>query len=138
MNAKKVVNFLVLRPAFTSRNLTSIGLVVLFFLIYVLSGGKVTWAPNMKSARDAGFGGVTDPGAATPLRQNELPVRANVAGSERITGDIAEPSEVVGRGEVKTEPDLGAPINSALEPIDGAPHDSGLANIRERLKNIGK
>lgn len=49
MNGKKVLGFLLCRSAFTQRNLTSIGLVVIFFVVYVLAGGKITTdVPTMK------------------------------------------------------------------------------------------
>jgi hypothetical protein len=49
MNGKKVLGFLLCRSAFTQRNLTSIGLVVIFFVVYVLAGGKITTGvPSMK------------------------------------------------------------------------------------------
>ena len=42
MRGKQVVDFLVLRSAFTRRNFTSLFLVGVFFAVYILSGGKVT------------------------------------------------------------------------------------------------
>ena len=88
----------------------------------------------MKAARDAGFGGVTDPVAGSPLRQNELSAPA----PERITGDIAAPVNAGAQGNLHTEQDLSQPSEAATDPMEEAPHDSGLASIRERLKNIGK
>lgn len=54
---KQVVGFLLLKGAFTSRNITSIGLVLLFFGIYVASGGKLASLPNVSSTNQ--FGGVS-------------------------------------------------------------------------------
>jgi hypothetical protein len=45
MNKKKIAEFLLLKPAFSTRNLTSILLVALFFGVYVASGGKVKSFP---------------------------------------------------------------------------------------------
>ena len=59
MKAKKVVEFLILKPAFTSRNLSSLGLVAIFFLVYWLAGGKVD-IPNVKQGSN--FGSVTSSG----------------------------------------------------------------------------
>ncbi len=62
MNAKKVVGFLLCRSAFTQRNATSILLVLLFFAVYVMAGGKVTTQlPRMPDGSGA-FGGI--PGAS--------------------------------------------------------------------------
>ena len=53
---KRIVKFLVCAPAFSQRNITSIGLVVVFFLVYVMAGGKVTTSlPKMPSSK-APFG----------------------------------------------------------------------------------
>ncbi len=57
MNAKKVIGFLLMRPALTQRNVTSILLVAVFFGVYVLMGGKVTTdLPKMQ--KNGGFGGL--------------------------------------------------------------------------------
>jgi hypothetical protein len=59
MNAKKVVGFLFMAPAFTQRNLTSVGLVVLFFVVYVLMGGKITTQlPQVSKEGVFGSGGI--------------------------------------------------------------------------------
>lgn len=59
MNAKRIVGFLLMRPAFTQRNLTSIGLVAVFFFVYVLMGGKVTTElPKAPKEGVFGSGGV--------------------------------------------------------------------------------
>ena len=39
---KGILKFAVCAPAFSQRNVTSIGLVVLFVLVYILAGGKIT------------------------------------------------------------------------------------------------
>jgi hypothetical protein len=58
MNAKKLVGFLLLRPAFTQRNFTSIFLVCVFAAVYIMMGGKVTTGPASVKNLD-GFGGVS-------------------------------------------------------------------------------
>ncbi len=51
---KEIAKFLVCAPAFSQRNITSIGLVVIFFLVYVMAGGKVTTSlPKMPSSKSA-------------------------------------------------------------------------------------
>lgn len=59
MNAKKIAGFLMMRPAFTQRNLTSVGLVALFFFAYILMGGKITTdLPEVSKDGAFGSGGV--------------------------------------------------------------------------------
>ncbi len=53
---KSIAKFLVCAPAFSQRNITSIGLVVVFLLVYVMAGGKVTTSlPRLPSSK-APFG----------------------------------------------------------------------------------
>jgi len=53
---KSIAKFLVCAPAFSQRNMTSIGLVVMFLLVYVMAGGKITTSlPKMPSSK-APFG----------------------------------------------------------------------------------
>ena len=47
MNVKKTIQFLFLKPAFTSRNVTSILLVGVFFGVYIVSGGSVRSIPKV-------------------------------------------------------------------------------------------
>lgn len=56
---KKVLGFLFLKGAMTSRNLTSLGLVALFFGVYVASGGKIAALPNLEASGN--FGGIKNP-----------------------------------------------------------------------------
>lgn len=59
MNAKKIAGFFLMKPAFTQRNITSIGLVGLFFVVYILMGGKVTTElPKMNKGGAFGSGAV--------------------------------------------------------------------------------
>ena len=59
MNAKKVAGFFLMKPAFTQRNITSVGLVALFFVVYILMGGKVTTElPKVNKSGAFGSGGV--------------------------------------------------------------------------------
>jgi len=57
MPARKVLHFLTLRPAFSTRNLTSLLLVGVFFGVYYLAGGRVTSVPRVESG--ATFGSVS-------------------------------------------------------------------------------
>lgn len=56
MNGKRVLNFLLLRPAMTTRNLTSLGLVAFFFAVFYLSGGRIAAVPRITPG--ATFGGI--------------------------------------------------------------------------------
>ena len=58
MNAKKVLSFLVCSSAFTKHNIASVGLVLIFFFVYILAGGKIE--SKLPTAKQAGaFGGVS-------------------------------------------------------------------------------
>ena len=60
MGSNRLLSFLLMRPAFSSRNLTSLALVAFFIGVYVAAGGKVTTIPpDMKPG--AGFGSVVQP-----------------------------------------------------------------------------
>jgi hypothetical protein len=67
MKGKKILEFVLLKPAFSSRNLTSLLLVAIFFAVYVLAGGKVE-IPDVRQGSN--FGGVsqTRPVRAEPAR----------------------------------------------------------------------
>ena len=65
MNAKRIMNFLILRPAITTRNLTSLALVGLFFLIYLASGGTISTLPNVSTGE--GFGSINTYEDSSPL-----------------------------------------------------------------------
>lgn len=54
MSAKRVFGFLLMRPAWSSRNLTSLALVALFFGVYVAAGGKVSSVPKVKQGSSFG------------------------------------------------------------------------------------
>lgn len=50
MNAKNVAGFLLCKPAFSKRNMTSLALVGIFMATYILAGGKIsTTLPQMKN-----------------------------------------------------------------------------------------
>lgn len=99
MSARKVVDFLILRSAFTQRNVTSILLVGLFFGVFILAGGKITTVPPKSLKSGNTFGGV-----ATRDGENESaeqqPPQMDGAGMEK-----AKPEEILGIDE---NPDLAA------------------------------
>ena len=84
MNAKKVIGFLLMRPAFTQRNVTSIVLVAVFFGVYAMMGGKVT-TELPKVNKNGSFG------SAQPAKK--LPLPGSNAGSQPSGGADAEPAD---------------------------------------------
>ena len=63
LTTKKVLGVFVPLKAISSRNLTSMGLVLFFFFVYWASGGKVTAVPKID--RGSGFGSAN---ASAPIR----------------------------------------------------------------------
>ena len=59
--AKKVVGFLFFARAFNQRNLTSLGLVIFFFVLCWISGMRIDAVPKLSPDR-ASFGGVSGVG----------------------------------------------------------------------------
>lgn len=153
MNAKRVVNFLILRSAFTQRNMTSLLLVGIFFAVYVLSGGKVTVTklPNIKAGES--FGSVTasdeaaDPRAAigAPRDAASQPAAADegeemtpersqaVLGIKPTEDQEARQAQILKRGRLlDSEPGLEAETDIADESklVGGA----DFTNYREEFK----
>ena len=118
MNTKKVLSFLLLKPAFTSRNLTSIALVALFFGVYVAAGGKVSALPKVKQG--VGFG------AASVERAQEP-----VAVQRRAPAPTQDPTL---RGRLFDDSD--GPESPILDDvIDSAPdEEDDLSSIEQRLR----
>ena len=55
--AKKSFKFLFCTSALTQRNLTSVGLVIIFFFVYVLAGGKIsTDLPSLREVKNSNMG----------------------------------------------------------------------------------
>lgn len=75
---KKVLQFVVCAPAFSQRNMTSIGLVILFVLVYILAGGKVT--TSLPSMSKSGAFGIPEEAKPKDLTKKE---------SKSILGEIA-------------------------------------------------
>ena len=70
--AKRFLGFLFFRSAMTQRNLTSLGLVGLFVLFYLLAGGKCVRVPDVRPGTSFGSVAVgsqtTQPGQSADLR----------------------------------------------------------------------
>ncbi len=52
MNIKKLANFIIPLRIFSKRNLTSLGLVFLLFIFYLLCGGKIETQPLQEALRN--------------------------------------------------------------------------------------
>ncbi len=120
MNAKKVFSFLLCTPAFTRRNITSLMLVGVFFLVYVLAGGKID--TELPSARQAAtFGGADLGFSGTERRENNNVFQQQQAAPNQILGEVT-PDERYKRetashmkGRVFTDEDADSSLN---EPSD--------------------
>lgn len=54
MKAKKILNFLILRPIYNKSNFATFGLVALFFGLYMAIGGKVAPLPKLEDGGSFG------------------------------------------------------------------------------------
>lgn len=66
---KRILGFLLLKPAISSRNLTSLGLVAIFFGVYVAAGGKIQGLPVIEDG--SGFGAIEKTEQAAPATAAE-------------------------------------------------------------------
>lgn len=128
MRAKKIINFLILRPAFTSRNMSSLGLVALFFALYILAGGKVTWIPDIKAGQ--GFGTVNRSSVTSQPSMDEAPTMPNVMNSADVQKPVTVSPAQAMRPNVVEKPALAGKDENAAESEDS------YAKLRERLKNV--
>lgn len=133
MEGKKFFEYLFLKPAFTSRNLSSLFLVGAFFGIYILAGGKIEAIPNVKAG--AGFGTVESSRNSVP---NVSPLGAEGNTSAEAAKLENPRGESVGahqaRREVKKVPNL------RVEDSEGKlsePEDK-LSELEQRLKDLKK
>lgn len=122
---RRVLDFLLLRPAFTGRNLFSIFLVMLFVGVYIASGGRVHSIPKIKPGSQ--FGAVET--QQVPAAQEEA-----VAPTEVIKG-------LFGRAE-KKEP-IAQNQDEAAEVVEGSPQSGEtpaqkLEKLRNRLKQTNQ
>lgn len=123
MDKKKIVEFLILRPAFTIRNFTSIGLVLVFFGIYVLAGGKVTLIP--KDPTGENFGSVSSAGRPAPVN--------------RISGDVV-PVEPARHERMPAGTILGSSSSQSFSSLQNESElkkeAAELSDLEERLKKL--
>jgi hypothetical protein len=133
MNTKKIVSVLFLSSAFTKRNVSSVGLVALFLLVYVLAGGKIdTKLPTV--SQSGAFGSVggrdLDNVIAQP-KANSKEVLGIVPTENRALREDASQT----RGRVFTNEEA---EESARQPIDKSGLIVGQKRVfetdRERVK----
>ncbi|MCB0344389.1 MAG: hypothetical protein KDD66_04705 [Bdellovibrionales bacterium] len=136
MKVNKVVSFLLLRPAFTGRNVTSLGLVAVFFMVYVLAGGKITTVPTMKPG--GSFGSVESAGSpALPGTQQNPQEAADPAAQPQGQAVSTRIDSLFGSNggtqPPKTEARPARNADAAAQHPDG---DKGLDDIEARLKGL--
>lgn len=123
--AKKVLGFLFFRSAFTQRNVTSIGLVILFFVIYVLAGGKIDAIPKIQT--DPGtFGGI-NPISETQTGKNKIKDKEKPVNTELKKNSEIEKSNVDEANEA-----------SAASEKNQQTSDDPFANIEKKLRERKK
>ena len=131
MKTNKFIQFLLLKPVFSSRNLTSIALVALFVAVYVLAGGKITTVPKISNSNT--FGGIEskeEKREPVPARRTETPpqrVEPSSQGSS-ISGDISDILNNTAQGNND--------INTQQVQPQGNPSGDDLSAIEERLKGL--
>ena len=150
MNGRRVVDFIVLRSAFSQRNVTSLLLVGVFFAVYVLSGGKITTSiPHMKDANGFGDAGLSDTSgtSSTSTPDHSLQVLGVTSTAEQQArqetvnkrGRLFDPEiDAVKEGEVDKNGLLHVDTTNEKEELklrkfERRDRDS-LAAIEERLK----
>ncbi len=144
MDGKKILNILLMRSAFSTRNLTSLALVALFMCVYVAAGGKITTVPpNIKAG--ASFGDldslapiVAEKGSSVPsMLKKYLP---NSQDSTRDPASASRANSLRSEGlKFQAEKDI-AQKNDKHTQEKAVParrnYDDSLANIEERLNML--
>ena len=142
MNGKKVLGFLLLKPAFNSRNLTSLALVALFFGVYVASGGKVTSVPKLKAGA-GGFGSVTATDSGETLDEAVAPSSEVVPADDLLSEEAAMPVKRK-RSTIFDDSNLTDKAQPSREDAvivhetlpDRTRSADGLVDIEKRLKGV--
>lgn len=127
--AKKVVGFLLFARAFNQRNLTSLGLVIFFFVLCWLSGMRIDAVPKLSPDR-ASFGGVAGVGddrVPPPLGTGK--VRPE---------DRTDSRSVPMVGPRKNEINRSSSTDQEDKREDVAPNEDPLSAIEKRVKGRGK
>ena len=129
--AKQVLNFLLLKPAMSSRNLTSIALVALFFGVYVAAGGKISSIPQIDQG--SGFGTVKSSTSNIPTS----PIVERSAQKETESSSRGELFEFKSEQTVTKQVEKTKPKQVFVEK-ETKTKDSDLEAIQERLKRLSK
>lgn len=136
----KIKDFLLFKPAISTRNLTSLALVALFFGVYVASGGKIEVVPKVTSSRST-FGGIN--GYSNRDRSSsDRPgfVRDERAVNESENNFRSNSYSSRSREDLRREPSdssVAAQVDKPEEELRNGGSEkrlSGLAAIEERLK----
>ncbi|MCB0358084.1 MAG: hypothetical protein KDD44_00555 [Bdellovibrionales bacterium] len=140
MKARQVVDFLLLRPAFNARNVTSIGLVGLFFAVYVLAGGKISAVPKIQSPDQ--FGGISSPAPSTVSdsirNSNTAPRSRTTTETDGISNRLNQFLRHDGTGSQQPAAQTSPAGDENIEPST-AEGDKGpsLDELEARLRNLG-
>ncbi len=133
MNGKKIADFVLLKPVFTGRNLTSLILVAIFFGVYIASGGRVRSIPKVSPGETFGAAELsTSKRSNSKSISEQQPQTDNSVGRRSLFGsrEVKKPAPSFREnGEPKNSTtDLEQKNNSKLDPSDR------LRAIQNRLK----
>lgn len=117
-NVKRVAGFVFCRNAFTQRNVTSIGLVAMFFLVYVLAGGKITTQlPNISDSA----------GLAPRGPQNEQEVLEQIEKGGPVAAESAPEAAI---------PDLTEQESKAVLGLTTTQDRAARENVRAKMGSL--
>ena len=149
MALKKVVDFLILRPVFTKRNFSSLGIVAIFVGVYLALGGRFNAPADLKNPES--FGGMPHKQAAEPNRPQ--PVRPEAALDDnagnkpqvdnQFRASNQEPSGMPSvldfRPKTERMNQVSGTVSSSSSSLAPAPHTGdALSELEARLKNMKK
>lgn len=127
MKLAKLLNIFVPLQAVSTRNLTSIGLVFVFFAVFWLAGGKIESKPKLEPGNS--FGSVSNRNAEStiPSTINQGPSTINQGPAAQVRSSQAPGDTKTDRPESENERDSEAP------PQAGADE---LGSLKARLDSI--
>lgn len=134
MKGKRVVDFLLVRPAFTQRNVSTLLLVGVFVGVYTLAGGKVTLKVPAIDTAESQFGGISgaeQKEAADKLANTEQAAR--VLGMKPTDEQTARDETVNARGKL-FDPAVDADPNEAKLDKEGLLGNDPNARDAEEAK----
>ena len=135
MNAKKVVGTLLLKPAFTQRNITSVLLVAAFFGVYILMGGTISTELPANRA-NGGFGGSSSDKKATASKGPDVTAsKAKPSSAAELLG-VKRSAERVRRERASFGPGLFSKEEREEleeEPLDPAGLVTGIKKKKSSL-----